>query len=279
MLEGEIINGGIKNQNQKITPEAPKKDGGRRLLLTLAVVLVAVAGVIIFNLKGNKDGTNNMKGNFPVNLEQVKADFKNGDKKLKSEVIPPESYVERFKAPMEASLKALESGTPSMPDFHDLSDDYLNIASIHSILGDYKQAEEWYLKTLEKYPDSYKASLNLADLYIMMGQYQSAGEKFYETAISFPKDSRVYTKMADFYYKYSIAEDKIAKAEAIYEWGIKKADDPKNIFSEYAFFLENYAKDYERALEMERNYQLTSGEQRPEEIERLKALIDAKNNQ
>ena len=275
MLEGEIINIEKTNQNKNATPGVPKKKSARRPLIAMVIILVVIAGMVIINLRGNKNGEDT-KADFPVSLEQIKNDFDNQTKKLKSDAIPPESYVERFKAPMEVSHQAIESGTPSQPDFTDLSEDYLNIASIHSILGDYEQAEEWYLKTLEKWPENYKANLNLADLYILMGQLESAGVKFYETATLFPQDSRVYTKMADFYYKYSTAEDKIAKAEAIYEWGIKKAEDPKIIFSEYSFFLENYVKDYGKALEMERNYQLTSGEVDQEEIERLQGLIEAK---
>ncbi|NMC51436.1 hypothetical protein GYA54_01760 [Candidatus Kuenenbacteria bacterium] len=260
-----------QNQNKDLVI---KGDKGKRGLWTMIIVLAVVAGLAAFNIFQDKISKEEKKDAFPVTLEQLKDDFENSNKKLKSEVVPPAEYVRRFDEPLKLSLSAVESGVPSQPGYVDLSEDYLNIASVYSILGDYERAEEWYYKTLEKYPENYKAHLNLADLYILMEQRESAAIKFYETAILYPQDSRVYIKMADFYYKYSSAPDRIIKAAAIYEQGIKKAEDPKIIFSEYAFFLENYMKNYKKALEMQQNYQLTSGEIDQEEIGRLKALID-----
>lgn len=263
----------VDQPGQSLPDEHRKSKIG--LWLVMAAVLLALAGIIIYNSlhKVNNQNKSNREA-FPLSLEQVRTDFENKEKRLKSDVQPPAAYVERFSQPLKISLAAIEHGLPSQPDFKDLSEDYLNIASIHSILGDYQQSEEWYLKTLEKWPDNYKALLNLADLYIMMGQSRSAAERFYHTAVLFPMDYRVYNKFADFYYKYSSASDGILKAELIYEWGIKHADDAKLVYKEYSFFLENYAQNYGKALEMERGYQLSGGEASPEAIERLERLIE-----
>ena len=140
--------GGESTKSQKAQKHKSTKLG---LLIILIVVILTIGGLVGYNYwQGRQEiQTEEELSKFPISWEEINQDFENKEKKLKSDTIPPESYIERFKEPMNLSLAAIESGEPSQPDFKDLCEDYLNIASIHSILGEYEQSEEWYLKILE----------------------------------------------------------------------------------------------------------------------------------
>ncbi len=249
------------------------------LLIVLAVMIVAVVGLVVYNQWQAKQKAEEQKRaieqakTFPISREDIKKDFVDGQKKLKSSVAAPANIKARFKEAIDFSEQAIKNNKPSQPQFKDLSDDYLNVASAYSILGDYEQAEKWYLKLLEKWPKNYKANMNLGDLYILMGLYRSAANKYLDTIEYYPHDFRVVGKLADLYVKYSTDADKLNKVDKIYQYGIHNADNPKRLYKSYAFFLENYLKDYPRALEMQREYQKITGSKEQQEIERLERMI------
>lgn len=263
--------------NKPNKPASPKRKRG--LLVVLSVVILAVAGLVVYNQWQSKQRVEEQRQAeeqakiFPISREDIKRDFVDGEKKLKSDVIPPQNIKDRFKQAIKVSKQAIESGQPSEERFEDLSEDYLNVASSYSILGEYQQAEEWYLRLLEKWPKNYKANMNLGDLYILMGLYQQSANKYLDTIEFYPHDFRVTGKLADLYVKYAVSDDKLDKADRIYQYGIYNADNPKSLYKSYAFFLENYMKDYVRALEMQREYQKITGSKEQQAIERLERMI------
>jgi tetratricopeptide (TPR) repeat protein len=281
----EEKNNNLNQSNQTMMAEksSQNKPANKRsklgLIVVLTVVILASAGLLVYNKWQANQRAEEQKWAaeqakiFPISREDIKRDFVDGEKKLKSDVLPPQHIKDRFEQAIEVSKQAIQDGKPSMSEFKNLSEDYLNIASSYSILGDYQQAEEWYLKLLEKWPKDYKANMNLGDLYILMGLYQQSANKYLDTIEFYPHDFRVPAKLADLYIKHSVSSDKLMKVDKIYEYGIKNADNPKSLYKSYAFFLENYLKDYERALEMEREYQKITGSKEQQEIERLEKMI------
>ncbi len=248
-------------------------------LVVVAVLILSVVGLWFYNNWQDKQRAEQEKQSlegaraFPITYEDIKNDFIDKDKKLKSEVIPPPNIKNRFDKAIKVSKQAIKSGKPSQKTFKDLSEDYLNVASSYSILGNYQLAEEWYLKLLEKWPKNYKANINLGDLYILMGSYQQAADKYLDAIKFYPHDFRAVAKLADLYVKYSVSSNKLEQADKIYAYGIKNANNPKSLYKSYAFFLENYLKDYPRALEMQREYQKITGSKEQQAIERLEKMI------
>jgi tetratricopeptide (TPR) repeat protein len=275
----------LNQLNQAVTPEdnKPNKAAGskskRGLWVVLGVVILVVAGLWAYNhwqtrqKNEQKQLVEQAMKTFPVSRQDIQKDFVNEEKKLKSDVLPPQRIKDRFERAIKVSRQAIEAGKPSQPRFKDLKEDYLTVASSYSILGNYQQAEEWYLKMLVKWPKDYKANMNLGDLYILMRQYRSAAEKYLDTIIYYPHDFRIPVKFAELYVRHSQSVDKLAKADKIYAYGIHNADNPKSIYKAYASFLEYYLKDYKRALEMEREYQKITGSKEQQAIERLERLI------
>lgn len=213
-----------------------------------------------------------------ISEEDINNDFTNGEKRVQQETIPPRNVVEKYTEIINRSLAAIETNQPSSPDFRDLNEDYLTVASNYNILGDFGKAEEAYQKMLQAFPDDYKANLNLADLYATMHQYQQAGKQYLAVIKKYPADYRVYAKLADLYYNYANLDEanKINKASLVYEWGIKNADDKKELYKNYAFFAENYAKDFAKAAAALREYQKITGSAEEQEIERLEKMIETK---
>ncbi len=269
----------LPNKNNNIDDRSNNKKTKKGLIVIGVVLILAIGGIVEYNYHKNK-AINQAKqeqvsklNNFIITHEIIAQDFVNSEKKMQSDVTPPSNYQERFMKSINKSLEAIKTNTPSQPDFKDLKEDTFNIASSYSILGNYKQAEDWYYKVLEKWPNDYKSLMNLGDLYILMGQYQDAANKYLDTIIAYPNDARIYSKLADLYVKYSAVDDKLDKADKVYAFGIKQANNPKELYKNYSFFLENYMKDYERALEMEREYQKITGSKAEQEIERLEKMI------
>ena len=264
-----------KNRSNKPTNNKTKLG----LLVVLSVVILAVSGLVIYNQWQAKEEVKTQQQIeeeakvLPITRNEIKQDFVDGKKKLKSEVTPPQNIKDRFDKEIVLSKQAIEKDEPSRPEFKSLSEDYLNIATSYSILGNYQQAEEWYLKLLDKWPKDYKANMNLGDLYVLMGLYQQSANKYLDVLEFYPHDPRVPGKLADLYIKRSTSPNKLNKADEVYAYGVKNANDPKALYKSYAFFLENYLKDHERALQKQREYQKITGSKEQQEIERLEKTM------
>lgn len=155
-----------------------------------------------------------------------------------------------------------------------MSEDYVIVAFNYQILGQYKEAEDWYKKTIDKWPDNYKALVNLGDLYILMGQYKEAASYFYTATKAYPETDIAYMKLADLYTKY--AKNNKDGANMIYEEGVSLANYKRALLKAYAGYLELYKKDYEKAVSIWREYEKVSGDKAEQEILRLQETIEMK---
>ncbi len=244
-------------------------------LILFLIFVLTITGLFLYNnYKEEGSYTEEDSFNFFITKEIIEQDFKNKDIKLLSDVIPPDNYKDKYIGLINISLEAIESGEPSDPSFDDLQEDYLNIASSYSILGNYEESQKYYLELLQNWPKNYRANMNLGDLYIMMHQYKNSADKFLDTIFFYRNDFRIYHKLADLYVKYSISNNKFSKVDEIYKFAIKQANNPRELYKNYASFLEYYLKDYDRALAMEREYQKITGNVVEQEIERLQNLIN-----
>jgi len=200
--------------------------------------------------------------------EEVTADFKNNELKIRGDAVPPQEIKDRYGAAIAKAKQAISDNKPTIKGDKDVSGDYITVASSYAILGDYGESENWYKKTIEKFPDNYLAHMNLGDLYILMGQSREAAGKFYDTHKLYPKDSVIYTKLADLYYAYAFVNKE--RADAIYELGVKNAVYPKIVLNSYIYYLEKLRPNPAKLEEMQREYEKITGsrlEQRKENIQ------------
>lgn len=279
MIEAQVDQREDKNQNQNTIPELPKKNRGwKGLVLILILVVLAGAGLYWNSTRESDQPTEQGSIGAVISEADIDNDFIDGDKRTKQEVVPPENIMTKYTALINNSLQAIKDNKPSSEDFKDLNEDYLTVATGYNILGDFEKAEESYKKMLEAFPNDYKANLNLGDLYISMKQYRQAGKQYLRVVEKYPADYRVYSKLATLYYDYAKLDEpsKIKKASMVYEWGIKNADDKKVLYKDYAFFAENYAKDYAKAADALREYQKITGSVEEQEIERLEQMMETR---
>jgi tetratricopeptide (TPR) repeat protein len=240
-----------------------------KIIATVLIILVLAGGFYIFTnyhkLFGPK--TDSQSGQSILNLEEIKNDFVNRERKSSSGVVPPQEITDRYNDLIAKSQQAIKDNKPSDPANSDLSWDYLIIANSQAILGQYDQAEQSYLKAIEKFPNDYRANMNLGDLYILMELPQSAAIKFYDTVNLYPENAMIYAKLADLYFKYSKAPE---KAQDIYELGWKNSDDDRLVLDYYLIYLKTQKKDMAKYEEIKREYEKVIGskvEQREQELE------------
>jgi tetratricopeptide (TPR) repeat protein len=105
---------------------------------------------------------------------------------------------------------------------HPNSRNYNNLGITYFSTGDYKQAEEAYLKAL-KYGDFHLAYENLASLYMVYGN-QNENIVFLENAISkYPSNARLLTPLAVLYYE----NDQDSEAKEVISRAYKYSKDPQ----------------------------------------------------
>ncbi|MFA5124421.1 MAG: tetratricopeptide repeat protein [Patescibacteria group bacterium] len=246
-----------------------------KVIATVLVILILVGGYYVVT---NRDSLFNSKtGDQPsqsgLNLEEIKNDFVNRERKSASGVVPPQEITDRYNALIAKSRQAIVDGQPSSSENSDLSWDYLIIANSQAILGQYDEAEQTYLKAIEAFPDNYRANMNLGDLYILMELPQSAAVKFYDTINLYPKDAMIYTKLADLYFKYSKAPE---KTQDIYELGWKNSDDDRLLLNYYLVYLETQKKDAIKYEEIKREYEKVLGSKMEQQEQQLEQTIELK---
>ncbi|MDD5749193.1 MAG: hypothetical protein PHO91_00195 [Patescibacteria group bacterium] len=198
--------------------------------------------------------------------------FENNPERIEvGAVEPPEDFKAMVMAEIAKSEAAIESNEPSQPQFTDLKEDYYMIAYNYYLLGQNALAEEHYFRLLEKWPEDYKTIISLSTLYVMMGQYQESAKHLYRALELYPNEEQTYTRLASLYVSYS--NDPL-KADDIYQTGIKNSATRRNIYKEYAYYLERTKQDYSRAVEMWREYEKVVGSLEQQEIDRLQMLLD-----
>jgi len=248
-----------------------------KVFATIIVILILGGGFYVFTnyskIFGQKIGDQNQGSQKILNLEEIKIDFSNRERKSSSGVVPPQEIIDRYNALIAKSEKAIADNKPSDPANSDLSWDYLIIANSQTILGQYDEAEQSYLKALEKFPNDYRANMNLGDLYILMELPQSAAVKFYDTVSIYPKNAMIYTKLADLYFKYSKAPE---KAQDIYELGWKNSDDVRLVLDYYMQYLQLQKKDLVKYEEIKREYEKVIGSKAEQQEQELEKNIELK---
>lgn len=249
------------------------KESLKGIIIIIICILIFICVIFFYNKYKNVE--NQEKEQKPlVYSEELLEDFENLEKKEISETIPPEEMKNKYIAQIEISKKAIEDNKPSQERFQDLSEDYLIISWNYQVLGQYKEAENWYEQLLEKWSNNYRAIVNLGDLYILMNQYKESAKYFYMAIDMYPETDIAYIKLSDLYTKY--AKNNKDKASQIYEEGINKANYKKTILKAYAGYLELYKKDYEKAISIWREYEKVSGDKAEQEILKLQQSIDLK---
>lgn len=266
-MENNIQSAGAMNGAGK------KSHGWRLLVFILAVLILAAAAIYLYNYFNQRAQLNQQTAEqqAPLSFNDLNQGFVNGDKKLKSDLVMPDNIKQQVEPVIQTSLQAINQNQPSNENDSSLRNDYYVVASDYSFLGNYGQAEEYYLKLLEQWPNDYQSLINLGDNYIMMGQYLSAAQKFYQAIEAKPDDDAAYGKLADLYYKYSSNKD---QAKIIYQWGMERAQPTKNFLKSYAAYLENYQKDYAGALAVWREYEKLAGSLEQQEIDKIQQLIE-----
>lgn len=246
-----------------------------KIIATVLVIVVLGGGYYVIanyqKLFGPKAATQSSQ--TELNLEEIKNDFTNRERKSVSGVTPPQEITDRFEVVIVKSRQAIKDNKPSDPNAKDLSADYDVIANSQAILGRYDEAEQSYLKALEKFPDDYRANMNLGDLYILMDLQQNAAIKFYDTVNLYPKNAMIYTKLADLYFKYSTAPE---KAQAIYELGWKNADDTRLVLDYYLIYLKTQKRDLVKWEEINREYEKLTGSKEQQQVQQIEQNIDIK---
>ncbi|MFA6593779.1 MAG: hypothetical protein WCT16_00830 [Candidatus Buchananbacteria bacterium] len=246
-----------------------------KIISIIAIILVLAGLFYIFTnyqkLFGPK--ADSQSGQVIFNLEEIKNDFANRERKSASGVVPPQEITDRYNNLIAKSRQAIADNKPSDPANSDLSWDYLIIANSQAILGQYDQAEQSYLKAIEKFPNDYRANMNLGDLYILMELPQSAAIKFYDTVNLYPKNAMIYTKLADLYFKYSKAPE---KTQAIYELGWKSADDKRLVLDYYMIYLQTQKRDLVKYEEIKREYEKIVGSKTEQAEQGLEQTIELK---
>lgn len=261
------------SENITINPSQnkPQKPILSLAITIIAVIILAVASIYYYNNWSISKNTDKSGNQAVFSRADINSDFENSaTPKTKLDIVPPQAIIDRFQPVISVSLEAIKSGKPSRPEFDDLREDYLNVAHLTNVLGDYATAEKYYLEALGKYPKDYKFNMNLGDLYQMMGRYKDAANKFYDVVELAPTDELNWSKLADLYAKYSLHPD---RADLVYSAGIEKIKG-KVLLSAYAAYLENDKKDYNKAIEIWREYEKVAGSKEQQEIERLQKMIN-----
>lgn len=86
-------------------------------------------------------------------------------------------------------FKRLISLNPNVPGY------YFNIASLNKFLGNYDEAERFFLLAYEKDPDNYLSYLNLGDIYKLKGDLDKSEKMILKAIEKFPGDFMMYYEM------------------------------------------------------------------------------------
>ena len=99
-VEGAKTISGESMSDEKKQAEATEKSssgenkkGKKGLAVIVVVVIVVIVGLGLYNYFTSDNGSAGEEPESIISLDQIKADFENKEKKLKSDAIPPESYV------------------------------------------------------------------------------------------------------------------------------------------------------------------------------------------
>jgi len=266
------------NQQNDLMPQSGKNNNSfnkKGIWLAVAIIVFGIFGYTVykyFQPAGDEIGSQDQ---FVVSHDEALTDFEDEEAATGEEIEVPESARDKFQPVIDSALKAIADNKPSKDEYGDLKEDYLTAASSYMILSEYIKAEEFFKKMIGIWPDDYRANLGLADLYTYMHLYEQAALTLAHVVQKYPEDFRVYLKLADLYVNRSIlpVETINQKVLRIYDQGVKKANDTKNIYKNYANFLENNMNDLGKALWAEREYNKLIVEEDSTEINRLESML------
>lgn len=252
-----------------------RETGSKKSILALIITLVIVvilAGASIYYYNNWSAGKNADKQDrqSAFSRADINSDFKNSaSPKTKSDTVPPSAVINRFQPFIDTSLQAIKASQPSQAQFKDLKEDYLTVAHLYYVLGDYATSEKYYLEALGKYPQDYKFNMNLGDVYLLMGRYKDAANKYYDVVELVSTDELNWSKLADLYAGHSLHPE---KADIVYQVGLENIKG-KTLLRAYAAYLENDKKDYNKAIDIWREYEKVAGSKEQQEIDRLEKMI------
>lgn len=134
---------------------------------------------------------------------------------------------------------------------------YNNVALFNSYLGNYQKSYDYYLKSLELYPDDRVVWLNLGSLLIKMQAFESAEKAIDEGLRWNPWDSLGWTKKIELYEVWlGNTLDGFQKINEVYKEAIRETNNNTLLLSNYADWLaraghkDEAIKMYQKLIEL-----------------------------
>lgn len=150
---------------------------------------------------------------------------------------------------------------------------YNNIALYSTYLGDYRQAYDYYIKSLELYPDDRIVWLNLGSLLVEMNALQSA-EKAIDIGLNWnPYDNVGWLKKIALYEEnFPENSENTEKISDFYKEAIEKTNNDPLLVNDYANWLAKNGKNDEAINIYRKLIELT-----PENKEAIQKKIEKLN--
>lgn len=234
------------DNNQTNQPVSANKNQNRIWYLVIIIAVLAVVSFLVYNNTKNKTAVvNEEPTNGEVLMDGVELSqyFKNEERKLAPDVMPPEEFKTRFEADL-AQARQYIIDEEAKEDGNEYQG-YMGVANSLRALGDYQAAEQAYFDMIEKFPDDELIYHNLGVLYEDMHQYLEAAKAYSTSIAKKPEELIAYMKLADLYVKYS---SQPAKAKEVYLKALEATNNHPEMLKAYASYLENTEKNLPEAL-------------------------------
>ncbi len=239
----------MNNQPDNIQTNQPvseNKNQNRIWYLLIIIVVLAIVSWLVYNNTKDKTPTVSEEptnGQVLVGGQDLSQYFKNEDKKLSPDVLPPEEIKARFEADLAAARQYIidEEAKGDGNEYQG----YMGVANSLRALGDYPAAEQAYFDMIAKYPDDELIYHNLGVLYEDMHQYLEAAKAYTTSIAKKPEELIAYLKLADLYVKHS---SQSAKAKEVYLKALEATNNHPEMLKAYASYLENDEKNLPEAL-------------------------------
>ncbi len=239
----------MENQTENIPTNPPISENTNKNRAWYLVIIIAILAVVSFLVYSNtKDKTPQISekptnGDVLLGDEELSQYFKNEEKKLAPDVLPPAEIKARFEADLAAAKQYIideenkEMGSPYQG--------YMGVANTLRALGKYEEAEQAYLDMIAKFPDDELIYHNLGVLYEDMHQYLEAAKAYTTSIAKKPQELIAYMKLADLYVKHSTQPD---KAKEVYLKALEATNNHPEMLKAFANYLETVEKNLPQAL-------------------------------